>query len=153
ERVGRSKPAVSNRLRLLELPDEVLWMVARGELTEGHARAVLAVPDHDSRRRLARRIAREGLSVRAAEQAARRSGARQRPRESLEAITQDADARQIFLRMAAMSRSGRTGSLVSEIAHDDDLDEDTKGTLTELARDRSFLLAVEDYMQRTRVVH
>ena len=83
ERVGRSKPAVSNRLRLLELPDEVLWMVARGELTEGHARAVLAVPDHDSRRRLARRIAREGLSVRAAEQAARRSGARQRPRVSL----------------------------------------------------------------------
>ena len=41
ERVGRSKPAVSNRLRLLELPEEVLWMVARGELTEGHARAVL----------------------------------------------------------------------------------------------------------------
>ena len=45
ERVGRSKPSVSNRLRLLELPDEVLWMLARGELTEGHARAVLAVPD------------------------------------------------------------------------------------------------------------
>ena len=42
ERVGRSKPSVSNRLRLLELPEEVLWMLARGELTEGHARAVLA---------------------------------------------------------------------------------------------------------------
>ena len=47
ERVGRSKPSVSNRLRLLELPDDVLAMVERGELTEGHARAVLAVPDHD----------------------------------------------------------------------------------------------------------
>jgi ParB family chromosome partitioning protein len=80
ERVGRSKPAVSNRLRLLELPDEVLWMVARGELTEGHARAVLAVPDHDSRRRLARRIVRDGLSVRAAERAAQAAGARRRPR-------------------------------------------------------------------------
>ena len=44
ERVGRSKPGVSNRLRLLELPEDVLWMLARGELTEGHARAVLAVP-------------------------------------------------------------------------------------------------------------
>src|SRR5213595_1133053 len=55
ERVGRSKPSVSNRLRLLELPDEVLWMVARGELTEGHARAVLAVPEDAGRRRLARR--------------------------------------------------------------------------------------------------
>jgi len=80
ERVGRSKPAVSNRLRLLELPDEVLWMVARGELTEGHARAVLGVPDHAGRRRLARRIAREGLSVRAAERAAAAAGARRRPR-------------------------------------------------------------------------
>ena len=80
EQVGRSKPAVSNRLRLLELPDEVLWMVARGELTEGHARAVLAVPDHDSRRRLARRIASDGLSVRAAERAAQAAGARRRAR-------------------------------------------------------------------------
>jgi ParB family transcriptional regulator, chromosome partitioning protein len=80
ERVGRSKPAVSNRLRLLELPDEVLWMLARSELTEGHARAALAVPDHDGRRRLARRIVREGLSVRAAERAAQAAGARRRSR-------------------------------------------------------------------------
>ena len=81
ERVGASKPAVSNRLRLLELPDDVLAMVERGELTEGHARAVLAVPDHDGRRRLARKIVRQGLSVRAAEREARWSGARvNRPR-------------------------------------------------------------------------
>jgi ParB family transcriptional regulator, chromosome partitioning protein len=80
ERVGRSKPSVSNRLRLLELPDDVLWMLARGELTEGHARAVLAVPDHDARRRLARRIVRDGLSVRAAERAAQTAGARRRSR-------------------------------------------------------------------------
>ena len=52
ERVGKAKPTVSNRLRLLELPDDVLGLVERGELTEGHARAVLAVPDHDGRRRL-----------------------------------------------------------------------------------------------------
>ena len=80
ERVGRSKPSVSNRLRLLELPEEVLWMLVRGELTEGHARAVLALPDHDARRRLARRIARDGLSVRAAEKAAQDGGAARRPR-------------------------------------------------------------------------
>ena len=80
ERVGRSKPSVSNRLRLLELPEEVLWMVARGELTEGHARAVLSLPDHEERKRLAKRIAREGLSVRAAERAAQAGGAARRPR-------------------------------------------------------------------------
>ncbi len=82
ERVGRSKPAVSNRLRLLELPEEVLWMVARGELTEGHARAVLALPDHDARKRLAKRIVKEGMSVRGAERAAQEGGAARRPRGS-----------------------------------------------------------------------
>ncbi len=78
DRVGRSKPSVSNRVRLLELPEDVLWMLARGDLTEGHARAVLALPDDDARRRLARRITQEGLTVRAAERAAQEGGARRR---------------------------------------------------------------------------
>jgi ParB family chromosome partitioning protein len=81
-RVGRSKPAVSNRVRLLELPQDVLGMVERGQLSEGHARAVLAVPDHDGRRSLARRIVQKGMTVRAAEQAARWSGARTKPRRA-----------------------------------------------------------------------
>ena len=80
ERVGRSKPSVSNRIRLLELPDDVLGMVERGQLSEGHARAVLAVPDHEGRRRLAREIVQKGLSVRAAEQRAKWAGAKQKPR-------------------------------------------------------------------------
>jgi len=85
ERVGRSKPAVSNRLRLLELPEDVLAMLERGDLTEGHARAVLAVPGHEDRRLLARKVVRRGLSVREAERAARWAGAktktsRSRPR-------------------------------------------------------------------------
>ena len=80
ERVGRSKPGVSNRLRLLELPDEVLWMLARGELTEGHARAVLGLPDDETRLRVARRVVRDGMTVRATERAAQEGGARRRPR-------------------------------------------------------------------------
>ena len=80
DRVGRSKPAISNRMRLLELSDDILAMLERGELTEGHARAVLAVPDTDERRRLARRIVRQGLSVRAAEREARWAGARTKRR-------------------------------------------------------------------------
>jgi ParB family chromosome partitioning protein len=82
ERVGRSKSAVSNRLRLLELPEEVLWMLARGDLTEGHARAVLSLPDDEARRRLARRILKEGMTVRNAERAAQEGGARRRPRRN-----------------------------------------------------------------------
>jgi ParB family chromosome partitioning protein len=80
ERVGKAKPTVSNRLRLLELPDDLLGLVERGELSEGHARAVLAVPDNEGRRRLARQIVRRGMSVRAAERAARWAGARTKPR-------------------------------------------------------------------------
>jgi ParB family chromosome partitioning protein len=79
-RVGKSKPTVSNRIRLLELPDDVLELLNRNELSEGHARALLAVPDHDARRRLARRIVRDGLSVRSAERAAKAAGARTRER-------------------------------------------------------------------------
>ena len=82
ERVGRSKSAVSNRLRLLELPEEVLWMLARGDLTEGHARAVLSLPDDDARRRLARRIVKDGMTVRSAERAAQDGGARRRSRRA-----------------------------------------------------------------------
>ncbi|HXV57490.1 MAG TPA: ParB/RepB/Spo0J family partition protein [Gaiellaceae bacterium] len=80
DHVGRSKPTVSNRVRLLELPDDVLGLLERGQLSEGHARALLAVPDREERRRLARRIVRQGLSVRAAERAARWAGARTKPR-------------------------------------------------------------------------
>jgi ParB family chromosome partitioning protein len=80
DRVGRSKPTVSNRIRLLELSDEILAMIGRNELTEGHARAVLAIPDDAERRKLAKRIVAEGMSVRAAERAARWSGARTRER-------------------------------------------------------------------------
>jgi ParB family transcriptional regulator, chromosome partitioning protein len=81
DRVGKSKPAVSNRVRLLELPEDVLKMVERGQLSEGHARAVLAVPDHEGRRALARTIVRKGMSVRAAERAARWAGAKTKQRK------------------------------------------------------------------------
>jgi hypothetical protein len=73
--------------------------------------------------------------------------------ESLEAISQNDDARRIFLKMAAMSQTGQMGSFLHELAYDEDLDDDTKGTLAEIARDRSFLLAVEDYLRRTDHLH
>jgi hypothetical protein len=73
--------------------------------------------------------------------------------ESLEAITQDDEARRIFLRMAALSRDGQMGSFLTELTRDGDLDEETKGTLRELAEDNTFLLAVEEYVSRTEVLH
>ena len=73
--------------------------------------------------------------------------------ESLEAICQDDEAKRIFRRMAAMSRNGNMGNFLSELARDEDLDDETKGTLKELAEDNTFLLAVEDYLSRTEVLH
>jgi hypothetical protein len=73
--------------------------------------------------------------------------------ESLEAISQDGEAKRIFLRMAALSRDGQMGSFLTELAQDEDLDDETKGTLEELANNSTFLLAVEDYVGRTKVLH
>jgi len=73
--------------------------------------------------------------------------------ESLEAISQDEVTRDLFLRMAWLSQKDSLQPFLFELQHDDDLDESTKGMLTELAEDRTFLLAVEDYVQKTQLVH
>ena len=73
--------------------------------------------------------------------------------ESLEAISQDEDTRRLLLRMAALSEDGRLAPLLSDLAHDDDLDAETKGTLDVIAGDEAFLLVVQEYLRRTQVLH
>jgi ParB family chromosome partitioning protein len=68
QRIGRSRPQISNTLRLLKLPPTVQRRVAAGVLTAGHARALLAVEDEETQDRLAHRVIAEGLSVRALEE-------------------------------------------------------------------------------------
>ena len=70
-RVSRSRVAVSNLIRLLDLPDEALALIESGELSEGHGRALLARRDHADRRRLAQEAAAAGWSVRDTERRAR----------------------------------------------------------------------------------
>jgi ParB family chromosome partitioning protein len=70
-RVGRSRVAVSNLLRILDLPDEALALLEAGTLSEGHGRALLLAEDHADRRRLARLAAEQGWSVRVTEAQAR----------------------------------------------------------------------------------
>jgi ParB family chromosome partitioning protein len=72
-RVGRSRVAVSNLIRLLDLPDEALGAIEVGQLSEGHGRALLTASDHDQRRRLTRAAITEGWSVRELEAQARRT--------------------------------------------------------------------------------
>jgi len=69
DRIGRSRPQVSNTLRLLKLPPLVQRRVAAGVLSAGHARALLSLPDAAAMERLAQKIVAEGMSVRATEEA------------------------------------------------------------------------------------
>jgi hypothetical protein len=73
--------------------------------------------------------------------------------ESFEAINQDDMSRDLVLRMSALSQAGKLAPFLFELTHDAELDELTKGTLVEIANDESFLLAVEDYLVRTEIVH
>jgi ParB family chromosome partitioning protein len=75
-RVGRGRVAVSNLMRLLDLPDEVIELLQEGALSEGHGRALLLAEDHGERRSLARSAVEEGWSVRTAEARAREGNAR-----------------------------------------------------------------------------
>jgi ParB family chromosome partitioning protein len=77
-RVGRSRVAVSNLIRLLELPDEALALIERGELTESHGRALLMAEEHDRRRTLARSAVASRWSVRELETRAREAGGSKR---------------------------------------------------------------------------
>ena len=126
DQVGRSKPSVSNRVRLLDLPEDVLAMLERNELTEGHARAVLAVPGHEERRRLAREIVRRGFSVREAERAARWAGARRRPRTARRSPSDPAlvdRARTAAERLTGRAVRVRNGRLEISFADDVELAE------------------------------
>src|SRR5205085_8773755 len=70
-RIGKSRPAVANAIRLLDLPDDVLELIARGELTGAHGRALLMCRDHETRRRLAREALSAGWSVKETERRAK----------------------------------------------------------------------------------
>jgi ParB family chromosome partitioning protein len=93
-RVGRSRVAVSNLLRLLDLPDSVIELLEQGELTEGHGRGLLLAEDHEARASLARTAVEQGWSVRTTEERARERNeaagdARRRPRLSAGALHPD----------------------------------------------------------------
>ena len=125
-RVGKSRVAISNLVRLLDLPDEVLSMLEAGTLSEGHGRAVLQAPDHHARRRVAREAHKRGLSVRQTEQLAR--GDTARPASKRAAKLQSADAMEAtraaeetlaaLLGCEVRVRMGRRGGTV-EIPFDD----------------------------------
>jgi len=127
-RVGRSRPAVSNLIRLLELPDETLELLESGELSGGHGRALLGASGNDVRRRLARDAVRAGWSVRETENRVRLAGQpKARPRraavdpEQAAALEAAGDALEAALGHEVVVRA-KGGAIVAELRFDD-LDE------------------------------
>ena len=106
-RMGKSRPAVANALRLLTLPPKARALLEEGKLSAGHARAVLAAPA-PVQEALAEQIVREGLSVRQAEQLAKKLAAKKPPKARPAADPEAA----LYLRDAEKSLSGRLGRRV-----------------------------------------
>ncbi len=136
-RIGRSRPQVSNTLRLLRLPPDVQRRVAVGVLSAGHARALLSLSDDDAIERMATRIVAEGLSVRSVEElivlgdtgatAKKKSRAATGGRsDQLTDLVDDitrrlADVLDTRVGIDGMRRSNARGKLVIEFADADDL--------------------------------
>ena len=131
KQVGKSRTAITNMLRLLDLPDDVLELLRSGELKEGHARALLGLDDEAHMILLANRTVASGLSVREVEAAVKRMNALS---EEKEVVIEDAATVQVRLHMKelekrAMSTLGRKVRIsrssrkkVVELTYDDDAD-------------------------------
>jgi hypothetical protein len=73
--------------------------------------------------------------------------------EALETVSQNAEARDLFLRMAHLSGAGELNRFLFELSENEELDAETKAAFAEVAQDRAFLLALDEYVHRTHVLH
>lgn len=132
KRIGRSRPQISNTIRLLNLPPAVQRRVAAGVLSAGHARALLALEDAQAQEDLANRIVAEGLSVRATEEAValalaggprKKAASKRRPKPHAPALTDLAERLSDRFDTRVKVDIGRNkGKIVIEFATVDDLE-------------------------------
>lgn len=144
-RIGRSRPQISNTLRLLKLPPLVQRRVAAGVLSAGHARALLGLADRDAMERLAQRIVAEGLSVRNVEEIValgdEQSPRARKPRPGAHHPQLDGQAARLSDRFDTRVRINlgqRKGKLTFEFASVEDLDRIVKMMGGDLITDEGF---------------
>ena len=142
KQVGKSRSAIANMLRLLDLPDEALEMLKSGDITAGHARALLGLSDDDQIMDLANKIVARGLSVREVEYAVKRINQRLDEAEE-ERVHPQVSVHMKELERKAMSALGRKVRIsrsskrrVVELTYDSD--EDLEVLLTSLCGDSIF---------------
>ena len=123
KRLGKSRPAIGNSLRLLNLHDEVKEFLVEGKITAGHARALLALEDQKSQIDMAKRIIEEGLNVRQVEKIASKKSAKNTPKEkSAEIIELEEKLRNFFGTKVNLVHSKKRGKIEIEYYSIDDLE-------------------------------
>ena len=132
ERMGKSRPAIANTLRLLALPDAIQLMLEEGKLSPGHARPLLSLPKGDVQKKMAQKIIAEGLSVRQTETLVKRWLAEaqdladrggSKPVDPMK-MYRDAAAKELtnrFGRKVSISMGPKKGKLELEFYNDEDL--------------------------------
>lgn len=133
QRVGKSRPAIANALRLIALPDAIRHLVEEGQLSAGHARALLSISSSTLQKKLAQKIIAEGLSVRQTEALAKRFAREEAQEETAYAappdsmkLYRDAAAKDLTTRWGrkvSITMGPKKGKLEFEFYNDEDLTE------------------------------
>ena len=128
DKVGKSRPAVANSMRLLNLDEKTLGLVRDGKLSAGHGRALLAVEDDELRYKLAEKIIDEGLSVRATEILAKKCAEEPKPANAAPAISSEGygeienQLKEILGTKVKLKTGAKKGRIEIEYYSNDDLD-------------------------------
>lgn len=124
--VGKSRPYISNSLRLLRLPEEIQTMISEGQLSAGHGRALVSIPDEERQILIARKIVKDDLSVRAteklaSEKAETRKRKARKPKDPDVARVEE-DLKEALGTRVNIKRTGRKGKIEIEFFSRDELE-------------------------------
>ncbi len=129
KRIGLSRPAIANKIRLLSLPDEIKKGLLEGKVSEGHARALLGLNNHETMIAAYKITLRDNLSVRAVEELVRRlnKGKKIKQRKNMRIVDErtvqlETNLKSRFGETVSLSRSNRGGKIVIPFQNDDELD-------------------------------
>jgi ParB family chromosome partitioning protein len=123
KKVGKSRPSVTNALRLLQLPEEIQLALIEGKITDGHAKFILGLESPEKQMALFRRILHNNLTVQDANQEARRMGGTKMARIKINYEDKEKEFafREFFGAKAYVKRKGKGGEVVISFSDDDEL--------------------------------